>query len=87
MDETLRWTHLKGHEIARLLGHEGIEVSVTLVYQLLKKHNFPKPKAVKTLATGESEHRNQQFEAMDQLQQSDQGPGNGVMSMNTKKKN
>jgi hypothetical protein len=29
MDETLRWTHLKGHEIARLLGHEGIEVSMT----------------------------------------------------------
>ncbi|MEO3703666.1 ISAzo13-like element transposase-related protein [Trichormus azollae] len=56
MDETLRWTHLKPNEIARLLGHEGIEVSVTVLDQLLKKHNFPKPKAVKTLATGESEH-------------------------------
>jgi hypothetical protein len=87
MDETVKWTHLKGHEIATLLGHERIEVSVTVVDQLLKKHNFPKPKAVKTLATGESEHRNQQFEAIDQLQQSDQGPGNGVMSMDTKKKN
>ena len=54
MDETVKWTHLKGHEIARLLGDEGIEVSVTVVDQLLKKHNFPKPKAVKTLATGES---------------------------------
>jgi RNA-splicing ligase RtcB len=85
MDETVQWTYLKGHEIARLLGHEGIEVSVTVVDQLLKKHNFPKPKAVKTLATGESEHRNQQFEAMDQLQQYDQGLGNGVMSMDTKK--
>jgi hypothetical protein len=70
-----------------LLGHEGIEVSVTLLDQLLKKHNLPKPKAVKTLVTGESEHRNQQFESIDQLQQSDQGPGNGVMSMDTKKKN
>ncbi|MEO3706427.1 ISAzo13-like element transposase-related protein [Trichormus azollae] len=67
MDGTVKWTHLKGHEIARLLGHEGIEVSVTVVEQLLKKHNFPKPKAVKTLATGETEHRNQQFEAIDQL--------------------
>ena len=54
IDETVKWTHLKGHEIARLLGDEGIEVSVTVVDQLLKKHNFPKPKAVKTLATGES---------------------------------
>jgi hypothetical protein len=87
MDETVKWTYLKGHEIARLLGHEGIEVSVTVVDQLLKKHNFPKPKAVKTLATGESEHRNQQFEAIDQLRQSDQGASNGVMSMDTKKKN
>jgi hypothetical protein len=53
---------------------------------LLKKDNFPKPKAVKTLATGETQHPNQQFEAMDQLQESDQGPGNGVMSMDTKKR-
>jgi hypothetical protein len=87
MNKTVQWANLKPDEITRLLGHEGIEVSVTVVDQLLKKHNFPKPNAVKTLATGESEHRNQQFEAMDQLQQSDQGPGNGVMSMETKKKN
>jgi hypothetical protein len=86
MNETLRWTHLKGHEITRLLGHEGIEVSMTVVNQLLKKYNFPKPNAVKTLATGESKHPNQQFEAIDQLRQSDQGPGNGVMSMDTKKR-
>jgi hypothetical protein len=58
MDETVRWTHLKPDEIARLLGYEGIEVSVTVLDQLLKKHNFPKPKAVKILATGESEHLN-----------------------------
>jgi hypothetical protein len=86
MDETLQWTYLKGHEISRLLGHEGIEVSVTVVDQLFKKHNFPKPKAVKTLATGETQHRNEQFEAIDQLQQSDQGLGNTVMSMDTKKR-
>jgi hypothetical protein len=86
MDETVRWTHLKPDEIARLLGHEGIEVSMTVVDQLLKKHNFPKPKAVKTLATGETQHRNQQFKAIDQLRQSDQGPGNSVMSMDTKKR-
>ena len=30
MDETVKWTHLKGDEIARLLGDEGIEVSVTV---------------------------------------------------------
>jgi hypothetical protein len=51
MDETVKWTNLKRHEIARLLENEGIEVSVTVVDQLLKKHNFRKRKAVKTLAT------------------------------------
>ncbi|MEO3706271.1 hypothetical protein [Trichormus azollae] len=31
MDESVKWANLKGHEIARLLGHEGIEVSVTVI--------------------------------------------------------
>ncbi|MEO3704252.1 hypothetical protein [Trichormus azollae] len=31
IDETLKWANLKPDEIARLLGHEGIEVSVTVV--------------------------------------------------------
>jgi len=39
MDETIKWTNLKRHEIAALLQEEGIEVSVTVVDQLLEKHN------------------------------------------------
>ena len=35
IDERVRWTHLKGHEITRLLRDKGIEVSVTVVDQLL----------------------------------------------------
>ncbi|MEO3705794.1 ISAzo13-like element transposase-related protein [Trichormus azollae] len=65
MDETLRCTHLKPDKTTRLLGHKGIEVSMIVVDQLLKKHNFSKSKAVKTLVIGESEHRNKQFEAID----------------------
>ncbi|NJM67276.1 MAG: hypothetical protein HC851_17170 [Acaryochloris sp. RU_4_1] len=57
MDERVKWTNLKRHEIAELLKDEGIAVSVSVVDQLLEKHNFRKRKAVKTLATGESEHR------------------------------
>jgi len=45
-------------------------VSVTVVDQLLEKHNFRKRKAVKTLATGKSEHRNEQFETIERLKQS-----------------
>jgi Rhodopirellula transposase DDE domain len=87
MDETLKWTNLKRHEIAALLKEEGIEVSVTVVDQLLEKHNFRKRKAVKTLATGESEHRNEQFETIERLKQTYQAAGNPVMSMDTKKEN
>jgi Rhodopirellula transposase DDE domain len=87
MDETIKWTNLKRHEIAALLQDEGIEVSVTVVDQLLEKYNFRKRKAVKTLATGESEHRNEQFETIDRLKQAYQAAGNPVMSMDTKKEN
>lgn len=87
MDETIKWTNLKRHEIAALLKVEGIEVSVTVVDQLLEKHNFRKRKALKTLATGGSENRNEQFETIERLQQTYQAAGNPVMSMDTKKEN
>ena len=87
MDETLKWTNLKRHEIAELLKGEGIELSVTVVDQLLDKHNFRKRKAVKTLATGKSEHRNEQFETIERLKEAYQAAGNPVMSMDTKKEN
>jgi hypothetical protein len=86
-DETVKWTNLKRHEIVALLQDEGIEVSVTVVAQLLEKHNFRKRKAVKTLTTGESEHRNEQFETIERLKQTYQASGNPVMSMDTKKRN
>lgn len=87
MDEQLKWTNLKRHEIAQLLQEGGIEVSVTVVDQLLKKHHFRKRKAVKTLATGTSEHRNEQFETIEHLKQTYQADGNPVISMDTKKEN
>ncbi len=87
MNETVKWTNLKRHQIAELLQREGIEVSVTVVDQLLEKHNYRKRKAVKTLATGESEHRNEQFETIERLKQSYEAAGNPVMSMDTKKEN
>ncbi len=87
MDETLKWTNLKRHEIAEVLKEEGIEVSVTGINQLLKKPNFRNRKAVKTLATGASEDRNEQFETIERLKQSYQATGNPVLSMDTKKEN
>lgn len=86
-DETIKWTKLKRDRIAQLLKDEGIEVSVTVVDQLLEKHHFRKRKALKMLSTGKSEHRNEQFETIEQLKQTYQAAGNPVMSMDTKKEN
>lgn len=87
MDETVKWTNLKRHEIAALLQDEGITMSVTVVDQLLEQHHFRKRKAVKTLATGASESRNEQFETIERLKETYQAAGNPVMSMDTKKEN
>jgi ATP phosphoribosyltransferase len=37
MDETVNWTHLKPDDIATLLGHEGIQVSVTVVDYIVEE--------------------------------------------------
>lgn len=58
-----------------------------MVDQLLKKHHFRKRKAVKMLATGISEQRNEQFETIERLKDTYQAAGNPVMSMDTKKEN
>ena len=87
MDEQLKWTNLTRIEIAQLLQEEGIRVSVTVVDQLLEKHNYRQRKAQKRRATGEHPKRNQQFEKIEQLKKSYLESGNPVLSMDTKKKN
>lgn len=86
MDEYQKWTNLKRQEISQLLESEGKAVSVTVIDQLLKKHNYRKRKAQKRLATGETAQRNEQFENIETLKTSYQAAGNPVLSMDTKKK-
>lgn len=87
MDETVKWTNLTRQEIAQLLSEQGISVSVTVVDQLLEKHNYRKRKAQKRLATGAHPQRNEQFENIEQLKTQYQAVGNPVLSMDTKKEN
>ena len=86
MDEQVKWTNLNRPQIAKLLKAEGISVSVTVVDQLLKKHNYRRRRARKELATGNHPQRNEQFEKIERLKQQYQSKGNPVMSMDTKKK-
>lgn len=87
MDETIKWTNLTRHEIAWLLRAEGVSVSVTVVDQLLEKHNYRKRKAQKRLATGAHPQRNAQFENIERIKANYQSVGNPVLSMDTKKEN
>jgi hypothetical protein len=86
-DETVKWTNLTRQEIAELLQAEGIEVSVTVVDQLLEKHHYRKRKARKRLATGTHPQRHEQFEKIERLKAAYQVAGNPVLSMDTKKGN
>jgi hypothetical protein len=86
MDETLKWTNLTRQEIVQHLQAEGIAVSVTVVDQLLEKHDYRKRKAQKRLATGAHPQRNEQFENIERLKAVYQAAGDPVLSMDTKKK-
>ncbi len=61
MDAKVKWTDLSVREIAERLLQAGIKVSRNIVRQLLKKHDYVKRKARKSVAIGKSEKRNEQF--------------------------
>jgi hypothetical protein len=88
MDETVKWTNLKRGEIAKKLKEQGFTVSVTVVDQLLEKHNFRPRQAFKTEAGKKNiPHRDEQFKNIDRLKEEYHTQGNPVMSMDVKKKN
>ncbi|MCP4751454.1 MAG: ISAzo13 family transposase, partial [Proteobacteria bacterium] len=86
MDHKIRWTHLTHQQIADLLKEHGIEISRKIVKQLFKKHGCVKRKAQKSLSTGSSKDRNEQFEIIGELIARYKSAGNPVISIDTKKK-
>lgn len=85
MDEKVRWTNLSRNQIASKMKEEGIDISVTVVKQLLKKHGFVKRKAMKTKSIGATKNRNEQFEKIAELKEQYLDVGNPVISVDTKK--
>lgn len=86
-NESVKWTNLKRKEIAAHLEEEGFKVSVTVVDQLLEKHNYRRRQAFKTEAGKKVEHRDEQFQNIAKLKKEYHEQGNPVMSMDVKKKN
>ncbi len=88
MDETVKWTNLSQEEIARRLEEKKHKVSVPVVKQLLKKYNFRRRKALKTVSGKENiENRDEQFKNIEKIKEKYQTEGNAVLSMDVKKRN
>jgi hypothetical protein len=86
MDEEVKWTNLSREEIAFRIQAEGLQVSVTVVDQLLEKHNFRRRQAFKSEAGKQVPQRDEQFKNIERLKQEYHEQGNPVMSMDVKKK-
>lgn len=87
VDGAVKWTNLKRGEIAEGLEKHGFTVSVTVVDQLLEKHNFRPRQAFKGEAGRKNiPDRDEQFENIERLKEEYRAAGNPVMSMDVKKK-
>jgi len=65
---------------------KGIDISRSVIRQLLRKHKYVKRKSQKQRAGGSCENRNEQFENIAQKVNAFKIAGNPVISMDTKKK-
>lgn len=86
MDETIKWSNLGREKIAEMLAEKGYPVSIIVVEQLLKKHDFRPRKAFKSEAGKEVENRDEQFKNIENLIEYARESGNPAMSMDVKKK-
>ena len=85
MDEKIRWTNLTHQQIVDKFKEVGVEISRKIVKKLFKKHG-KKRKAQKSISTGESKDRNEQFEYIAGLNTIYKAAGNPIISVDTKKK-
>ena len=86
MAENVLWTNLTQKEISEKMKTNDINVSVTVVKQLLKKHGYVKRKAKKKKTMKIHPDRNQQFEIIAGLKEKYLNSVNPVISIDTKKK-
>jgi hypothetical protein len=86
MDETVKWSNLSRAKIAEELASKGFAVSVTVVDQLLAKHDFRHRQAFKREAGQPVAQRDEQFKNIERLVEAARTTGNPVMSMDVKKK-
>ena len=87
-DERVKWTDLRPHEIQNLLlQHHRISCSKQVIKRILKSKGYVKRKPIKSMATGKSPHRKEQFQILCFLVALfDDMENNPILSIDTKKK-
>jgi hypothetical protein len=87
MDENIKWTNLSREKLALKLKEKNYSVSVTVIDQLLRKHNFRPRKAFKNEAGKMNiPNRDEQFKNIEKLKEEYHNNGNPVISIDVKKK-
>lgn len=86
MAETVKWTNLSRGAISTRLAERGFAVSVTVLDQLLEKHDYRRRQAFKSAAGKQNiPQRDEQFKNIESLKEIYHDQGNPVMSMEVKK--
>jgi Rhodopirellula transposase DDE domain len=83
MRQDVRWTDSTYEQIADQLAEVGTPVSVPVVKQLLREHDYVIRKARKSKAMGGHPDRNQQFENIARFKQEYLGSDDPIVSMDT----
>lgn len=86
MNEEIKWTNLTRVDISKAFKEKGMNISVHVVKQLLKKYKFVQRKMQKTVTMKETENRNEQFEKISTLREEYAKSENPIISMDVKKK-
>ena len=86
MNAEVKWTNLSRRQIAARMAELGTQVGRDVVSQLLRKHGYRKPKALKKKTMGHHQDRNAQFEKIARLKKPYMKAGLPVISIDTKKK-
>lgn len=85
-DLTVKWTYLSRVQIVNAFAEKGIIVSTYLVGQMLNLRGFKTRNVLKKNTLKQVEHRNEQFEKINQYRQSFAEQGLPILSIDTKKK-
>lgn len=86
MKENLFWTNLTQKEISERMKEKGIDISVTVVKQLLKKYGYVKRKQQKKKTMKSCEGRDEQFRKIRKLRKIYEKTDNPIISIDAKKK-